>query len=358
MSCPTSGLGLADEERPGAVAVPAVVDRAGVDRHDLAVADRPVAGDAVDDLVVDRDAEAGRERVAAVAVALERRHRAGVADVLLGEPVEVAGRDAGLQLGLDEGEDLGDDPAGVAHLLDLAAGLAGDHVRPPPGSSSSEARMTSRADVVDRLPAVDRGEDPGLAVMVDDVVERRDLLGHAVANGRLLVVGPLDERPSRRGRRCPRPGAGSRAGCRRGRSRCRSGGSPSGRRGPRAAGRCRSPCRRAGRPPRARRRAPWPGRASGGSRRGSRRAARRAGRGGRGTRRRSSSRARAGPGSCSARPRGRAAVRAATAARSRSPDASTGTPRCSARIGAWVPFPAPGAPRRTMTVMGSRVPSG
>ena len=51
------------------------------------------------------------------------------ADVLLGEAVQVAGRDAGLELLLDEGEDLGDDPAGAAHLLDLAARLAGDHVR-------------------------------------------------------------------------------------------------------------------------------------------------------------------------------------------------------------------------------------
>ena len=46
------------------------------------------------------------------------------------------------------------------------------------------------------------------------------------------------------------------------------------------------------------------------------------------------------------------ACRAATAARSRSPDARTGMPRCSARIGAWVPLPAPGAPRSTITVIG------
>src|SRR6185369_2220915 len=53
---------VADVEGPRAVTVPAVEDRAGVDRHDLACTDRPLARDAVDDLVVDRDADAGRER--------------------------------------------------------------------------------------------------------------------------------------------------------------------------------------------------------------------------------------------------------------------------------------------------------
>src|SRR6476620_11009581 len=40
-----------------------------------------------------------------------------------------------------------------------------------------------------------------------------------------------------------------------------------------------------------------------------------------------------------------------TAARNRSPVATCGTPRCSARMGAWVPLPAPGPPRRTTTVI-------
>jgi len=52
---------MAHDEGPGAVAMPAVVDRPGVHGHDLAIADQALAGDAVDDLVVDRDAEAGRE---------------------------------------------------------------------------------------------------------------------------------------------------------------------------------------------------------------------------------------------------------------------------------------------------------
>jgi len=46
---------------------------------------------------------------------------------LAGEAVEVGGRTPGLQLRFDEGENLGHDPAGGPHLLDLAARLAGHH---------------------------------------------------------------------------------------------------------------------------------------------------------------------------------------------------------------------------------------
>ena len=60
---------LADVERPSAVAVVALPDRAGVDGDDLALLDYAAARDAVDDLVVDRDADARREAL----VALERR---------------------------------------------------------------------------------------------------------------------------------------------------------------------------------------------------------------------------------------------------------------------------------------------
>src|SRR3954453_19416974 len=48
------------------------------------------------------------------------------------------------------------------------------------------------------------------------------------------------------------------------------------------------------------------------------------------------------------------AVPFATAARRRLPEARTGIPRRSARIGAWVPLPAPGAPSRKRTVTRSR----
>src|SRR5262245_47874210 len=47
--------------------------------------------------------------------------------------------------------------------------------------------------VLDRLAAVDRDEHASFAVMVDHVRERRQLLGHPGPDGRLLVVGPLDQ---------------------------------------------------------------------------------------------------------------------------------------------------------------------
>src|SRR5712671_1358732 len=151
-----------DNERPRAVAVPSVVDRAGVDRHDLADLDRAVARDAVDDLVVDRDAEARRERVALVAVALERGDGTRGPNVALGDPVQMSGRDAGLQLGLDERQDLGDDPAGGPHLLDLAARLAGHHYTIRCGDGvisrarrrrSLTAEIGSRPSMICRTPA-------------------------------------------------------------------------------------------------------------------------------------------------------------------------------------------------------------
>ena len=141
------GRRVADIERPRTVAVPAVDDGARVDRHDLAGPDRPLAGDAVDDLVVDRDADAGREWPARVdpRVALERRRRAGRADVRLGDGVEMGRRDARPELGLDPVEDLGDDPAGAAHPLDLGTGLAGDHRQsvPAPLNASISSSVTS-----------------------------------------------------------------------------------------------------------------------------------------------------------------------------------------------------------------------
>src|SRR4029077_3000873 len=134
------GRGIADIEGARPVAVPAVDDRAGVDRDDLAGLDRAVAGDAVDDLVVDRDADAGRERPLGVDawVALERRRAACRPDVGLGQGVEVRGRDARSQLGLDLVEDLGDDAAGTTHALDLGAGLAGGHGQTGPGAPAAD----------------------------------------------------------------------------------------------------------------------------------------------------------------------------------------------------------------------------
>src|SRR5579862_1446970 len=144
---------VADEEGPGTVTVPAVDDRAGVDRHDLAGPDRPLAGDAVDDLVVDRDADAGRERPPGIGpgIALERRDRPAPPDVGLGQGVEVGGADPRLQLGFDEGQDLGHDPPGAAHPIDLGSRLQADgHQLSPPAlaarAAASSASVTAATD--------------------------------------------------------------------------------------------------------------------------------------------------------------------------------------------------------------------
>ena len=91
ISSATSGGDLADRDGDRGVAVPAVDDRAAVDRDHVAVGEHADAGDAVHDLVVDRGADGAGER--RVAVALERRDAAVRADVVLGERVELAGGD-------------------------------------------------------------------------------------------------------------------------------------------------------------------------------------------------------------------------------------------------------------------------
>src|SRR5579862_2255119 len=147
---PDRGLDLADDERPGAVAVPAVDDRADIDRDELASLDRAVAGDPMDHFFVDGDAcRSGKgSRAASVAaaaeIALERRDPARRADVALGEAVELGGRDTRLQLRLDEGEDFGDDPPGPAHPVDLVGS---------PDHAWSPARARDTAAISDALTA-------------------------------------------------------------------------------------------------------------------------------------------------------------------------------------------------------------
>ena len=191
------------------------------------------------------------------------------------------------------------------------------------------------------------------AVVVDDLEQRRDLLGQPRPDGRLGVVGALDELGAVEVAQAGDASAGSRRGCRRGRWRCRSAGWPCGGRGPRAGPRCSRRDRHGGRASAegvverlgldARPREAVEDRAVGARRRpeaveehahdrvvGHELAA-----------------AHVAVGLAA-----RAASVRATAARNRSPVARTGMPSRAARIGACVPFPAPGAPSRTMTVMG------
>ena len=101
----------------------------GVDGDEHPGPDDPRIGEAVDDLVVDGDADGAGEGglVAVEAIALERWPPASAADVGFGEGVELAGRDPRAERLFDEGEDLGDDPPCSAHRRDLLPGAASDH---------------------------------------------------------------------------------------------------------------------------------------------------------------------------------------------------------------------------------------
>ena len=125
------------------------------------VADRPVAGDAVDDLVVDRDAEAGRERVARVApVALERRDRAGRAGCALRPArsrwaVETPGRSSDSTRARTSATIR---PA--RRIRSISAGdLTGHGHQAPPCTVVPTKRQQIGRDVVDGAPAVDGPED-------------------------------------------------------------------------------------------------------------------------------------------------------------------------------------------------------
>src|SRR5262249_1763801 len=97
-----------------------------------------LAGDAVHDHRVRRDAERGREAL----VALRRRHAALRAEVLLGDAVELEHRHAGLERLGAELQRLVAELARARHALDLLGGLPDD--RWPRPSSSSMACWISR----------------------------------------------------------------------------------------------------------------------------------------------------------------------------------------------------------------------
>ena len=139
---------VADGEGEGAVGDVAVQRDADVDRDQVAVRDLVGARDPVHDHVVRRDAD--RLRVAAVA--LRRGDAAERADVLVGDPVELAGRDPRLDLLADVRDRLGDDAARGGHLRDLLRRLADDHLAP----TVSKALCDLREDVLDGPAGVQR----------------------------------------------------------------------------------------------------------------------------------------------------------------------------------------------------------
>jgi hypothetical protein len=94
-----------------------------VDRDQLAFADASRVRDAVDDLVVDRDAQRVAERREMAGHADEGRDAATRADDPLGQRIELERRDARADRLPDSVESIADEPSSERHLLDLRAAL-------------------------------------------------------------------------------------------------------------------------------------------------------------------------------------------------------------------------------------------
>ena len=153
--------------------------------------------DAVDDLVVDRDAD--RLRVAAVA--RERGLAAARRDAGRRDPVDLLGRPAGAARRDALGQRLLDDAGRALHLEDLGLALAGDHAAPcrdgEPAAAGERPRRprpssTGRSpSIVTRTPAcaVEVGERSGLLAV--DAEALGDRLFRVV--GAPLEDGALEE---------------------------------------------------------------------------------------------------------------------------------------------------------------------
>jgi hypothetical protein len=111
------------------IAMPAVEQRGHVDIEDVTLADDPVAGNAVADHAVERDAAAMR----IAAIAQRGGHRAPVQRHLPHDVVERASGDAGLHMGHQRVQDFGSEAARLAHAfkgfraVQLDRGRAGRH---------------------------------------------------------------------------------------------------------------------------------------------------------------------------------------------------------------------------------------
>jgi hypothetical protein len=117
------GVNLAHRHGRRRVADEAVQGRADVNREDVALPERVVGREAVDDLLVDGGADGVGEAV----VALEGRQGPGVADHALGRAVHVERRHAGLNHPAQLLEHAPDQLARGAHLIQLFSGLPDNH---------------------------------------------------------------------------------------------------------------------------------------------------------------------------------------------------------------------------------------
>ena len=117
---------LAARERARTVAVEAAVAGADVDTDDIAFMQDAVAGNAVDNLVIDGDARRRRK----AAVGHEARRRAGLRDELVHFAVDLAGGHARGHHLTRDGTRASGDPAGLPHDIDFGIGFDDDHSRP------------------------------------------------------------------------------------------------------------------------------------------------------------------------------------------------------------------------------------
>jgi hypothetical protein len=182
----------ADSDGQRRVAVEPVDDRAEVDGDEVAVDEHPVARDAVDDLVVDRDADDGRVRRDAEAHVVVEEVRGGAltGKHLAGHDVEVRRRRTWLCRRRHLRERVRHDQPSTTHEAELVGALdleTGDGARHQTLTVSSAAAMRSVTSSTVPLPStatmrpastvVSQERPGGLAV---------DL--HAVTDGRLVVV--------------------------------------------------------------------------------------------------------------------------------------------------------------------------
>ncbi len=116
---PRPGWHLADAVHAAGVAVPAVDDHGDVDVDDVALAQRLVAGDAVADHMVGRDAD----RLGVAAIAQAGRQGAVIEDELARQVVQAFGRHAGLDVGDQHIQAFGRQPAGDAHAFEVFGGV-------------------------------------------------------------------------------------------------------------------------------------------------------------------------------------------------------------------------------------------
>src|SRR5262249_41359626 len=120
------------------------------DADDVARGELPAAWDAVDDLVVDRGADARGEAL----VALELGRRAPAADDPLGLGIDLGGRHAGAHVLARPSEHERDDPAGLAHRDELLVRLDADHL--PPTFAAAAIRVWTSSGVPTPFTAATR----------------------------------------------------------------------------------------------------------------------------------------------------------------------------------------------------------